>query len=337
MNDINEKEIDCQLINLSNLDVLNCLEYIAFNSNSTIVLAIQENIINSYFFKNNYLKRISSIKESRKDNDNLKQLEYLKASNSILTTNQQNILIAKLNCLNSRKFLQKIGHGLFDGCQTMLFNQTQNNLFISCFNQIHFFEKNIEGWKCSQEIEVGYRDYVISMCLNFQEDELQIYADDGYNCSAYIYIYQKKTQQQEINWILIQTISFGNGIGKLWGGFVDHLFFFNEGVLDVYKKSDQSQDYIQYASSLLKSHSSIFWQFLQNKFVLLIEKNNSIIVMKLNLQQKLEFIKSITIDMSELINKFSYYSEINAILTQDEKLLVIWNKKKTLIIKMINI
>ncbi|CAK88728.1 unnamed protein product (macronuclear) [Paramecium tetraurelia] len=337
MNEINEEKINCQLYNLSNQNVLNSLEYIAFNSNSTILLAIQQNIINSYYFKNNYLKHISSIKVLRKGKDHLEQLEYLKGSNSILTTIRNNILIANLSCLKSRKILQKIGHRLYSGCQQMLFNQNQNNLFISSDNQVLFIEKNIEGWKQTQKIQLGYRDYVISMCLNLQEDELQIYADDGYNCSAYIYIYQKQTQQQEINWILIQNMRFGNGIGKLWGGFVNQLLFFNEFSLDVYKKSNQSQDYIEYVSSQIQSRSLIFCQFLQNKLVLLIEKNNTIRVMKLNLQQKLEFVKSIEIDMSALINKFSYYSSIKATLTQDENFLIIWNQEKTLIIKMIYI
>ncbi|CAK88766.1 unnamed protein product (macronuclear) [Paramecium tetraurelia] len=338
MNETNEEKINCQLLNLSNQNVLNCLEYIAFDSNSTIVLAIQQQIINCYFFKNNYLKHMSSIKVLKDEVGYLNQLEYLKTSNSILTIYQQRILIANLNGFNTRKFLLKNRLKLQGRCGSLLFNKIQSHLFISNQNQICFFEKRMDGWKCSQEIEVDYsRVSVISMCLNCQEDELLVQTNNGYTGSTKVYIYHKKTQQQEIKWIQIQSMWQGIIFGKLWGGFVDHFYLINEFALNVYNKSNQSQDYIHYASSEFKhSQSLIFKQILQNNLVLLI-KNQSISVMKLNQQQKLEQIKQIKIDLSALNNLNHGYSSKQSLLTQDEKLLVIWNRQDTLIIEMIYI
>ncbi|CAK58728.1 unnamed protein product (macronuclear) [Paramecium tetraurelia] len=331
MDFINEGEINLQLINLQDQTTLNNLEQITFNYNSKIILAIQQSIIYAYFFGLNNLKTISSIHVKRKNTEQLKQIEYLQASNSILSIVNLKILVANLNALNTRKFQLKIDYGLYGYCDQLLLNKNQNNLFIGFKNYILFFENKFCVWKYSKQIITGYRDYILSICLNFEEDELQVYANDSYNCSAYIYIYHKQTQNNSIQWILNQTIKFTDGIGYLWGGQVNHLYFMNPFSLKVFKQDKQLSEYQIYSSSNVSNQSVICWVFLQNKFILLIENNNRISVMILNQQQKLELIKSININLS--INKYSYCLQFKSFL-QNGEFLIIWNTEKTLIFRM---
>ncbi|CAK88666.1 unnamed protein product (macronuclear) [Paramecium tetraurelia] len=254
---------------------------------------------------------------------------------------QKKILIANLNGLNRRKFLLKIDIksyiNYWDSSQQLLLNKTQNNLFIAHRNQILIFEQSINGWKCSQSFQVSSRCSVSSIFFNFQEDELQIYSFDGYDLIDKLYIFHKQTQEQEINWVLIQKIGLYGLSGQVLGGFLDHIYFADCYGLDVYKKQNQSQYYIMYASSEFKHHTKGFFRcvhFVQNKFLLLEEDNNSIRVMKINQQQQLEFIKQIDIPALKS-QKSSSNSQRRSFLTQDEKFLVIQNNEITLLIELI--
>ncbi|CAD8129797.1 unnamed protein product [Paramecium sonneborni] len=331
-----DDKIVCEFLNLNGKSLLNNLEQISFNNDSTIVLTIQKSYIQAYFYKNEDLKSITSFQVLKYAY--FSQLQYLTFSNSFIAIPNSQILISSLSGLNSRKFMLKVQHDL-GACYKLFLNKNENFLFISYRNDIHIFEKQIIGWKCIDKLEsLSNRDSIEYLCLNPEENHLVIHTSNGYSGSLAIVIFNKKSIENQIQWVMKQRISQGNG--ELLGFVNNFQFLFQDyDRLQIYSLNKEnlkfeSTNSINFGAPNYQFQSLAFWH--KNSTLFIITKN-SIRIMQFQEYQKLRQRQLIQIDLSELTEADVGTNQFHSILTKDGKYLFIWNRKKTQIIKILNI
>ncbi|CAD8211134.1 unnamed protein product [Paramecium pentaurelia] len=335
MNICQDSKINCQLTDLKTESILNDLEQITFNNDSTIVITIQKSYIQAYFQKNEDLKSISSFNVLK--DKYYSQLQYLTFSNSFIAIPKSQILISSLNGLNARKFILKIDHGL-GLCYKLLLNKNENILFLSYFNEIRIFQKQIIGWKCIDTLQsLSHRDTIQQLCLNFEEDHLVIHTSNGYSGSPTILVYRKKSIEQQIQWVIKQRISVENGM--ICGFINNNQFLFSDNYsLQFYTQNKDNQKFESenYYNFILSNYQFKSFAFQHQNQVLFIITKNELSVIQLQEQQKLKQRQLIQIDLSKLLEEDVSTVAFNSILTKDGKYLYIWNRKKTKIIRILN-
>ncbi|CAD8157781.1 unnamed protein product [Paramecium octaurelia] len=331
-----DEKITCELINVKAQDILNNLEQIAPNYDSTIILTIQQSYIKTYFCKNEEIKFLSSSKVTK--DKYYSQIQYLTTSNTYIAIPQSQILISTLYGVNSRKFMQKVKHQFYS-CQSLLLNKKENILFLTEFNQIEVFEKQIIGWKSIDLLQtLSNRDSICSLCLSPEEDYLVTSTSNYYSGSPAIVVYRKKVVDNQKYWMLTQGISSDSG--ELWG-FVNNFqfLFLNFDSLQIYTENQQNKKFentntIQFEIPYFQCKS---FAFLHQHQILLIITINSIYVMKLQEEKKLLLKQQIQINLSQLIKSNPASMQFNSILTKDGKYLFIWNGVKTQVMSLTNL
>ncbi|CAD8112403.1 unnamed protein product [Paramecium sonneborni] len=325
-----------EFINLKSENILNNLKQISFNDDSTILLTIQKSQIQTYFNKRENLKRISSFKVPK--DAYFSQLQYLTFTNQFIAIPKSQILISSLCTLNSKKIVLKVQHN-FCSCYKLLLNKNENILFISYFNEIHIFEKQIIAWQCIDTLQsLSHRDTIEQISLSLDEDQLVIHTSNGYSGSPAILVYKKQYIDKQIQWVLKQRINQENG--ELIGFLNNNQFLFLDYYsTQIYTLNKENQKFectnsINFRQSNFQFKSFVFWH--KNQILLIITQDN-ISVMQLQKLQILSQLQSIQIDISKSIDVDFATNEFHSILTNDGKYLFIWNKRNTQIIRILYI